>query len=409
MNKTTRTDNAASESDGFAAGDKAALGDGFAVGDGETSSGTDAADAADSDAFRLRDRSLAAKIIERTKALGVSAQFMHVCGTHQDTMVKHGLESVFSECGIKVIQGPGCPVCVTTPREIESAIALARAGKTVATFGDMVRVPGASGSLQSVREEGGDVRIVYGIDDAVGLARENPELEVVFVAIGFETTAPATASALLAMPPENFYILNCHRWVPPALKALAELGEVKLDGLIEPGHVSTIIGTEPYRFLSDAGLPQVVAGFEPIDMLMAVYMLARQVKEGRAEVENEYSRVVKPEGNTIAMEMLDKVFSHGDCAWRGFPVIPGSKMALREEFARYDAEKKFAEELKVVEATVFSEPKGCRCGELLRGLITPKECPLFSKVCTPGNPVGPCMVSFEGSCNIEYRYRKRNG
>jgi hydrogenase expression/formation protein HypD len=247
--------------------------------------------------------------------------------------------------------------------------------------------------------------VIYSIDDAVKLAEANPKKEVVFMAVGFETTAPSTAVTLLNNPPSNFSILNCHRYVPPALKAVIEMGEIRVHGLIEPGHVSTILGTKTYEFLSrDYHVPQVIAGFEPLDLLMGVYLLARQIKEGRAEVENEYGRLVRPEGNPKALKILDEVFDHGDVEWRGFPVIKDSAMLLKKKFERYDARKKFESDLNEVHSRKFECPKGCKCGEVLRGLLDPKDCALFGTVCTPRTPIGPCMVTFEGGCNIEYRY-----
>jgi hydrogenase expression/formation protein HypD len=361
----------------------------------------------DMDAFRLRDEALARKVLERIKDFKLNVRLMHVCGTHQDTLVKYGLEGLLLKAGVEIRQGPGCPVCVTTQREIEEAMELARQGRTVAVFGDMARVRGKAGSLDDMRAKGHNVKVVYGIGDAVKLALEDPAHEYVFMGIGFETTTPSVASVILQDPPENFSVLTCNRTVPPALKALVEMGEVHLDGLIEPGHVSTIIGTRPYEFLSKKyKVPQVVAGFEPLDLLMAIFMLVRQIKNGEAKVENEYSRTVKPEGNPKAIAMMDKVFEPCDVPWRGFPVIPGSGLRLRKRFAAYDARLVHQDALKALDGIEFPEPKGCKCPEVLRGLITSDQCPLFGKACTPRNPVGPCMVSVEGSCNILYKYGK---
>jgi len=355
--------------------------------------------------FSLRDKQLAKEIVSKIKKLNMNLKFMHVCGTHQDTLVKHGLDVLLKECGIEIIQGPGCPVCVTTPKEIEEMLLLARNGKTVATFGDMVNVPGEKQSLQSMKTEGYDVRTVYGIEDAVDIARENKDKDVVFMAVGFETTSPTTAAVMLKDPPSNFSVLCCHRTVPNALKAILDMGEVKLNGLIEPGHVSTIIGTKPYEFISkDYGVPQVVTGFEPLDLLMGVWMLVEQVKNDNASLQNEYSRVVSEEGNVKAKKAINEVFEPSDIKWRGFPVIPQSGHKLRNKFEEYDAGKIYEDELKSLKDKKFEEPKGCKCGELLRGLLTPQECPLFGNTCKPDAPVGPCMVSIEGSCNIEYRY-----
>jgi len=360
------------------------------------------------DKFRFRDREYAEKISERIKSMQVNARFMHVCGTHQDTLVKYGLDEIFSRAGIEIRQGPGCPVCVTTPLEIEEGISLAKKGKTIATYGDLLKVPGEKDSLLKAKARGCDVRVVYSIDDSVDIAAKNKDKEIVFMAIGFETTAPSTANVLLKSPPENFSILNCHRRIPPALKALMDMGEAKIDGFIEPGHVSTIIGVKPYKFLSEQyKIPQVIAGFEPIDLLMGVYMLVKQLKEGRAEVENEYKRAVDPQGNEKALEKIDEVFKPDAIEWRGFPIIPDSHLSLKPAFESKDASVRYEDELSELKHKEFKEQRGCRCNEMLRGLITPQECPLFGKKCTPMNPVGPCMVSFEGACQIEYKWKRK--
>ncbi|MEM2865975.1 MAG: hydrogenase formation protein HypD [Candidatus Hadarchaeales archaeon] len=357
--------------------------------------------------FRFRDRETAGRIVEELRKMGLNLFLMHVCGTHQDTLVRYGLDRLLEPCGVKIRQGPGCPVCVTTQREIEEALVLARRGKLVATFGDMVGVPGESGSLAGLRGEGADVRIVYSIRDAVGLAEKTGK-EVVFLAIGFETTAPSTAVTLLRDPPPNFSVLCCHRYIPPAIRALLDLGETRVQGLIEPGHVSTVIGTRPYEEIAERyRLPQVVAGFEPLDLLMGVYLLARMIQRGEVGVRNEYTRSVRPEGNVKALKVMDEVFEPVDVDWRGFPVIPGSGMALREEFEEHDARKRYEDELRELEGKEFKPHPSCRCDRVLRGLLDPPDCPLFGKVCTPRSPVGPCMVSSEGSCAIEYKYGRR--
>ncbi|MFQ6134624.1 MAG: hydrogenase formation protein HypD, partial [Nitrososphaerales archaeon] len=258
--------------------------------------------------FRFRDREMAEKIVEKLKAMNLDIRVMHVCGTQQDTIVRHGLDTLLEGCGVEMRQGPGCPICITPPEEFEEAVVLARRGITVAAYGDALRVPGITASLADAHTEGCDVRIVYSVEDAVRIA-EKLDNDVVFMAVGFETTAPSTASKLIEELPENFLILDCHRYVPPALYSLLDMGGVRLDGLIEPGHVSTVIGVEPYEDISKRyGIPQVVAGFEPLDILMAVYMLARQIQKGEAKVENEYTRSVRYEGNVKALEMMSKVF-----------------------------------------------------------------------------------------------------
>lgn len=354
--------------------------------------------------FEFRDKEMARKIIEKIRSYHQNITIMHVCGTHQDTLVRFGLQNMLNDVGVDIRQGPGCPVCVTTPKEIEECIALAQNGKSITVFGDMIKVPGVNSSLTDLKTKGFDIQIVYSITDAVNYAQSTKK-ETVFMGIGFETTTPSTAAVLLKKPPDNFSILCCHRTVPNALKAIIEMGEVKLQGLIEPGHVSTIIGMKPYQFLSDQyKIPQVIAGFEPLDLLMATFMLAKQIEENRAELENEYSRVVQQQGNEKALEILSHVFNPIDISWRGFPVIPASGLALKMEFDKYDARKKFEDDLLEVNQMEFPEPKGCRCGEVLRGVIDSKDCPMFGTGCTPDNPIGPCMVSSEGSCNILYKY-----
>jgi len=358
----------------------------------------------DLEQFKFRDENKAEKIIKEIEKSEREIKLMHVCGTHQDTLVKHGLQPMLEKVGVEIVQGPGCPVCVTTQREIEELIELAEHGKTVTVFGDMINVPGEEKTLSEVRSQGADVEIVYSVDDAVKLARKRDE-EIVFMSVGFETTVPSTANVIKEEPPENFSILACNRVIPPALEAILEMGEVDLDGLIEPGHVSTIIGTKPYEPLSEKySIPQVVAGFEPLDLLMAVLMLLRQVEEGRSEVENEYGRVVKEEGNKKALGIIDEVFESKDIEWRGFPEIPRSGLKLRNKYESYSARKKFPEILEELQEKEFKEPEGCLCGGVLRGVIESRECELFGEECTPSNPVGPCMVSREGACNIEYRY-----
>lgn len=358
----------------------------------------------DLEQFKFRDKEKAEKIIKEIDEADIELTLMHVCGTHQDTLVRHGLDPMLRKVGVRIRQGPGCPVCVTTQREIEEIIKLAEEGVTVTAFGDMMRVPGEESSLMDAKSKGADVRIVYSIDDAVDIA-DKTDNEVVFMSVGFETTVPSTANVISKNPPENFSILACNRVIPPALEAILEMGEVKLDGLIEPGHVSAIIGSIPYEVLSERyKIPQVVAGFEPLDLLLGVLVILRQVQEGRAEVENEYDRIVKPEGNPKAKAVIDEVFEPFDIKWRGFPEIPNSGLKLKEKYKHYSARNKFKEILESLKDKDFKEPEGCRCGEVLRGLIESQDCPLFGEVCKPSNPVGACMVSREGSCNIEYRY-----
>jgi len=358
--------------------------------------------------FSLKDKNLAKEILSNIKKSNLNIKLMHVCGTHQDTLVKHGLNSILKECGIEIIQGPGCPVCVTTPKEIEEMLLLAKNGKIVTSFGDMINVPGEKNSLRTMQTDGYDIRTVYGIEDAVKIAKENKKKDIVFIAVGFETTAPTTSTILNADLPENFSVLCCHRTIPNALKYILEMGEIKINGLIEPGHVSTIIGTKPYDFISkDYKIPQVITGFEPIDILMGVWMIVKQIKNDEAILQNEYKRAVHENGNIIAKKSIEKTFYPVGIKWRGFPVIPKSGLNLKDKYEKYDARKKYEDILYELKNKEFKEPKGCRCGELLRGLCTPFDCSLFGKKCRPETPVGPCMVSMEGSCNIEYRYSKK--
>lgn len=355
--------------------------------------------------FKYRDKDTASIIISRLVEMQPDLTLMQVCGGHQNTLVRYGIDSMLRDTGVDIRQGPGCPVCVTPPEEIEEVMQLARRGKVICVFGDMMRVPGERDTLFDIKGEGGDVRMVYSIDDSVKIAR-NTDREVVFMAIGFETTAPSTAAVILRDDlPDNYSVLCTHRIMPPALKGIVEMGELELDGLIEPGHVSTIIGTEPYEFLSrDHGIPQVVAGFEPLDLMMAVYKLAEMADRGEAYVHNGYKRVVRPEGNPKALRMMDEAFKEQDVRWRGCGVIPGSGLVIAEQFAELDARIRFEDDLEEISGRTFSEPDGCRCGEVLRGVLRSDECPLFGTACTPRNPIGPCMVTAEGSCNIMLKY-----
>ena len=320
--------------------------------------------------------------------------FMHICGTHEAAIAKSGLRSVLPK-GLKIEMGPGCPVCITPQGEIDAALELAAKGCIIATYGDLMRVPGTKGTLDSC---GGDVRVVQGVHKAVEIAKETDK-EVVFISVGFETTAPTVAATILANPPDNFSILCSHRFVPPAMKFLLEQGEASLDGFLLPGHVCVVTGYEMYE---EFPVPQVVAGFEPDDILLGLYMLVKQVKEGRAEVENAYPRAVAKEGNKKAMDMLYQVFEACDVEWRGFPVIPQSGLKLKSRFEKYDALKKFGVAIKHIEKN-----SACICDKVLRGIADPTDCKLFGKACTPQNPVGPCMVSHEGACKIWAVYNQK--
>ncbi|WP_418244856.1 hydrogenase formation protein HypD [Ellagibacter isourolithinifaciens] len=361
-------------------------------------------DAADIDFSAFKDPKLARGLIETIHRLAPEhATLMEVCGTHTVAIARNGIRDLMPE-GLRLASGPGCPVCVTCNRDIDTVIALARIPNvTITTFGDMTRVPGSTSSLLAEQAAGRSVEIVYSPLDALAFAKAHPEREVVFVGVGFETTTPLVAMAIKrakAMGLSNFTVLAAHKNMPGALELLVGDPTLELDALILPGHVSTIIGAEPYRFLAEKyGIPGVITGFEPVDVLQGIAMLVRQLHEGRAEVEIAYARGVMPEGNPVALAAIDEVFETCTATWRGLGDIPGSGYRIRDEFANFDAVRRFEPD---VEPT--RDPKGCRCGDVLRARIAPNECPLFRTVCTPENPVGPCMVSSEGSCAAYYRY-----
>ncbi len=352
----------------------------------------------------LKDRDLLRGLAERLRNMDAPpATLMEVCGTHTVAIARHGLRQALPE-GVRLISGPGCPVCVTPQEQIDLFIALGQVeGVTLATFGDMVRVPGTLKSLEEARAEGADMLVVYSPMDAVEMAARHPEKQVVFFGIGFETTAPAVALVILDAQRRalaNFSVLCAHKLIPPAMMALLD-SEVRVDGFICPGHVSVVIGSDAYLPVAARGKPCVVTGFEPVDVLAACQMLLRQLAQGRSEVEVEYRRAVRAEGNPKAQELLAMVFRVADARWRGLGMIPGSGYELADEFAGFDAEKRFE-----IERPESVEPTGCRCGDVLRGAIDPPECPLFGDTCTPRRPVGSCMVSTEGACQAWYRYRR---
>lgn len=361
-------------------------------------------DAADIDFSAFKDPKLARGLIETIHRLAPEhATLMEVCGTHTVAIARNGIRDLMPE-GLRLASGPGCPVCVTCNRDIDTVIALARIPNvTITTFGDMTRVPGSTSSLLAEQAAGRSVEIVYSPLDALAFAKAHPEREVVFVGVGFETTTPLVAMAIKrakTMGLSNFTVFAAHKNMPGALELLVGDPTLELDALILPGHVSTIIGAEPYRFLAEKyGIPGVITGFEPVDVLQGIAMLVRQLHEGRAEIEIAYARGVMPEGNPVALAAIDEVFETCTATWRGLGDIPGSGYRIRDEFADFDAVRRFEPD---VEPT--RDPKGCRCGDVLRARIAPNECPLFRTVCTPENPVGPCMVSSEGSCAAYYRY-----
>lgn len=331
--------------------------------------------------------------------------FMEVCGTHTMSISRYGLRQVLPD-NIKLLSGPGCPVCVTANRDIDTAIAFAKIpGLILTTFGDMIRVPGSKSSLAGERAAGSDIRVVYSILEALEIARQNPAREVAFYAVGFETTAPSTAFGIMEAAKarlKNFCVICMHKTLPNALRALLDSGELGINGFLLPGHVSAIIGAKVYGFLAEEyGIGGAVTGFEPGDILGAVLKLIRQQTTGPL-IENEYRRVVKDNGNLAALKAMGQVFTPCDSDWRGLGRIYNSALAIKAEWQEYDALKRF--QIKVDEPV---EHKGCSCGDILRGVKLPFDCPMFGVACTPENPIGPCMVSSEGSCAAHFRYREQ--
>jgi hydrogenase expression/formation protein HypD len=334
---------------------------------------------------------------------GKPIKIMEVCGTHTMAIFRYGIRELLPD-NIKLISGPGCPVCVTPAYYIDAAIKLARRKDVIiTTFGDMMRVPGSDSSLMKEKAMGADVRMLYSPLDSLKIAHDNPNKQVVFLSIGFETTTPIAALTVInAMDAgyTNFSVLSANKTIPEALKVLSQDKEIGVNGYLYPGHVSAIIGTDLYdQVAKDYGIPGVVAGFEPLDVLHAIISLSTNINNSNKIVENEYSRVVKREGNPIALEKMNSVFEPCDAVWRGVGKIQGSGMSIRSSFSSFDAWKVFE-----LDEDVGTEPKGCLCGEVLKGKKTPKECPLYGKVCTPESPVGACMVSSEGTCAAYFKY-----
>ncbi len=354
-----------------------------------------------------RSGALASGLAERIRELvepGRHYKLMEVCGGHTHAIYRHGLEDLLPE-EIELVHGPGCPVCVIPLGRQDDAISIAEEPDVIfTTFADMLRVPASNGSLLDAKARGADVRMVYSPLDALRIARENPSRTVVFFAIGFETTTPSTALTLLrarAERIENFSVFCNHVVVPPALGAILDAPDLELDGFIGPGHVSTVIGTEPYDFIAhEHHKPVVVSGFEPLDVLQSIYMLMLQFAERRCEVENQYGRVVRREGNPLALRAIEETLELRDTfEWRGLGFIAASAMRVRPEFAELDAEQRFT-----LAGAQVADPKACQCGEVLRGAIRPWECKVFGTACTPEQPIGTCMVSSEGACAAYYNY-----
>ncbi|MBE0448171.1 MAG: hydrogenase formation protein HypD [Actinobacteria bacterium] len=334
-------------------------------------------------------------------------KIMEVCGTHTMAIGKAGIREILP-LEVELVSGPGCPVCVTADADIDTFMRLAEDERVIlATYGDMMRIPGTKGSLAELRAQGADVRVVYSALEVIAFARSEPDREIVFLGIGFETTAPATAHAVVVAEREdltNFSIYNLHKTVPEALRALLEDDKTDIDGFILPGHVSVIIGEVPYAFIAkEYGAVGAIAGFEPPEIMAAILKLVKNINASTPAISNLYRKVVRPEGNMAAKRLLEEIFVPSDAEWRGLGIIPESGLALREGYERFDATRKFNLEHRSVKIS-----PGCRCGEILKGIIRPHECPLFSGRCTPERPVGPCMVSSEGTCAAYYLYHGKD-
>ena len=352
------------------------------------------------------------QMLEELKGLAAAInrpiKLMEVCGTHTVEIFRHGIRDVIPK-SITLLSGPGCPVCVTSVRDVDAAIAIAQVpGVTLATFGDMMRVPGGKESLLDARSKGADVRVLYSPLDALSLAQKEPNREIVFFGTGFETTSPLFAASIAHAEQagvRNISVYAAFKLVPPALRALLDSPDVRVDGFILPGHVSTIIGKKPYDFVaSQYRIPSVITGFEAAEIIEGILMIVRQIAQKRAAVEIQYRNVVREEGNPRAVALLGRYFEPADAYWRGIGVIPGSGLSLREEYAAFDAQKKFNPP-----PSDAVEPELCSCGDILRGVKIPTECALFGTGCTPDDPVGPCMVSTEGSCAAYYKYGNYHG
>lgn len=353
--------------------------------------------------LKFRDPKLAKQVAQQIQGLAPKRQvkFCHVCGTHEWTITHYGLRELLPK-NVDVIAGPGCPVCIVPAADIDEAVQLALKGVVVACYGDVLRVPGSELSLLDAHARGGDVRVVYGVGDAVKMAKAERDKEFVFFAVGFETTAPSTAVEVLNRPPKNLSFLVSHRLIPPAMELLLGISDLQIDGFIAPGHVSTIIGLRPYEvFPRTYGMPVVVAGFEPLDVLFAVFMILSQLRLKEAKLENEYVRAVSAEGNLKAQELINRVFDVVEGNWRGLGQLPSSALGLKLEFEECDARKKYALH---VERSRDLLP-GCLCHLVMIGKIKPDGCPLFLKACKPQSPKGACMVAMEGTCRIWARHQ----
>jgi hydrogenase expression/formation protein HypD len=351
-----------------------------------------------------RAKSLGAALQRAVDRAGRRVSLMHVCGSHEQAIARYGLRAAFPR-ELDVIMGPGCPVCITDLPEVDEAVALALQGVRVATYGDMLRVPGTSRSLADARAEGGRIDVVYGVSEAVRLARETRE-EIVFFASGFETTAVATAAEILRGPPENFSVLSAHKYIPPVMEIVSEMPETRVEGFLAAGHAASITGWGIFeRFVERHRTPVVVAGFEPLDILAALVRLTELAVDGTPAVENLYPRCVTREGNVPAQEQLWRVFRPVGGRWRGIAHVPNGNLRLRDEFARIDARKRFRIDVqRLWDAAPAALTQRCICGDIMAGIASPSGCELFGKECLPDTPVGACMVSSEGTCRIWHQY-----
>lgn len=349
-------------------------------------------------------RALLKEVEKSLSRIGREIKLMEVCGTHTMTSYRSGLGHFLRKIGLRLISGPGCPVCITPNGIISAAVAFVTETPDVivATFGDMLKVPTNRGSLlKVVPDKGSSVKTIYSPEEVIDMAKKNPDKQVVFLAVGFETTIPTigwVVEEALKKGYENVSLITCLRVVPPPLRTILSSGSVALDGFIYPGHVSVILGSQPYEFIAEEfGIPGAITGFEPVDLLLGIISVLKQIESGQPIVDNAYPRMVKREGNLVARQLMDRVFEVADGEWRGFGIIPGSGLNLREK--KMNAVEKFS-----MNTSSSWENKSCRCGDVVKGAIEPPECPLFRKVCSPEKPMGPCMVSVEGSCLIHYKY-----
>jgi len=359
----------------------------------------------------FRDKKLIKEVVNKIKQIIPAGQIniMEVCGTHTQSFCRFGLGKMLPD-NLRLISGPGCPVCVSTQAYIDNAIDLARRENTlIVTFGDMLHIPGTRSTLEKERSMSGNVRVVYSAMEALKLAKLNPKKKVIFLSVGFETTAPTIALSIISAKKEklkNLFFFSSLKLIPPAMKYLLSDDRLKLDGFLCPGHVSAIIGIKPYEFLAKIYKKACcVTGFEPLDILEGLYIVLGQIKNNKPAVANQYNRVVNENGNLKAKKIITSVFDIADAYWRGLGRIPKSGLKIRDEYSEFDAEKIFS--IKPASQLTGKPAANCKCGDILKGLISPKDCPSFAKACRPENPIGPCMVSGEGACNAYYKYHEK--